>query len=151
VSGSSRTPREESVHLAEFPRDTESLVDGALVERWERLIGVRDEVNRALENARQGKIIGTSLGAHVTLTAGGSIAELLRRYEADLPMLFIVSQVSLKEGAADGVAVSVTRAEGTKCERCWRVVPDVSRDPGSEGLCSRCVAALEADAPRATR
>ena len=150
-SGSSRTSREESVHLADFPTETESLVDTALVERWERLIGVREDINRALENARQGKIIGTSLGAHVTLTAGGSIADLLRRYEADLPMLFIVSQVSLDAGAADGVAVSVTRAEGTKCERCWRVVPDISRDPGSEGLCSRCVDALAADAPRATR
>jgi isoleucyl-tRNA synthetase len=142
---------EESVHLADFPRETEALVDGALVERWEQLLGVREEVNRALENARQGKIIGTSLGAHVTLTAGGATGDLLRRYEPDLPMLFIVSQVALETGAADGVAVSVTRAEGTKCERCWRVVPDVSREPGSEGLCSRCVAALEADAPRAAR
>jgi isoleucyl-tRNA synthetase len=142
---------EESVHLAEFPRDTEALVDRALVERWEQLLGVREEVNRALENARQGKIIGTSLGAHVTLTAGGATGDLLRQYEPDLPMLFIVSQVALESGAAEGVAVSVTRAEGTKCERCWRVVPEVSRDPGSEGLCSRCVAALEADAPRAAR
>jgi isoleucyl-tRNA synthetase len=142
---------EESVHLADFPRDTESLIDPAVVERWERLLGVREEVNRALENARQGKIIGTSLGAHVTLTAGGSIGALLRRYEADLPMLFIVSQVSLEAGAGDGLAVSVARAEGTKCERCWRVVPDVSRDSESAGLCSRCVAALQTDAPRATR
>jgi len=143
--------REESVHLADFPIETESLVDAAVVERWEGLIGVREDVNRALENARQGKVIGTSLGAHVMLTAGGSAGDLLRRYERDLPMLFIVSQVSLSPGVSDGVAVSVTRAEGTKCERCWRVVPDVSRDAGSEGLCSRCVDALAADAPRATR
>jgi isoleucyl-tRNA synthetase len=142
---------EASVHLADFPRDTESLVDAALVDRWEQLIRVRDEVNRALENARQGKIIGTSLGAHVTVTAGGAIGELLRRYDKDLPMLFIVSQVALEPGAADGVLVSVTRAEGTKCDRCWRVVPDVSRDPESAGLCSRCVDALEMDAPRAAR
>jgi isoleucyl-tRNA synthetase len=112
---------------------------------------VREEVNRALENARQAKVIGTSLGAHVTLTAGGTIGDLLRQYEADLPMLFIVSQVTLESGAADGVAVSVTRAEGTKCERCWRVVPDVSRESGTVGLCSRCVDALELDAPPATR
>jgi isoleucyl-tRNA synthetase len=143
--------REESVHLAEFPTDTESLVDAALVERWERLIGVRDEVNRALENARQAKVIGTSLAAHVTVSAGGGIGDLLRRYEADLPMLFIVSQVSLQGSAADGVAVAVTRADGTKCERCWRVVPDVSREPDSKGLCSRCIDALEFDAPRTTR
>jgi isoleucyl-tRNA synthetase len=143
--------REESVHLADFPAGTESLVDPALVERWEQLLAVREDVNRALENARQGKIIGTSLGAHATLTAGGATGELLRRYEAELPMLFIVSQVSLHAGAAEGAAVSVTRAEGLKCERCWRVVPDVSRDAGSEGLCSRCVDALAADAPPATR
>lgn len=146
-----RGQREESVHLALFPAETDALADAALVARWEQLLTVRDEVNRALENARNGKVIGSSLGAHVTLTAGGSIADLLRRYEADLPMLFIVSQVSLVPGPGDGVAVSVSRAEGLKCHRCWRVVPDVSQDPETHGLCSRCVDALAMNAPRAAR
>jgi isoleucyl-tRNA synthetase len=143
--------RDESVHLAVFPRDLEDLQDHALAERWEQLLAVRDVVNRALEVARQAKVIGTSLGACVTLSAGGKIGALLRRYEADLPMLFIVSQVVLELNDAEGVRVTVTHAEGEKCQRCWRVVLDVSHDPDTEGLCSRCIAALAADAPRAAR
>jgi isoleucyl-tRNA synthetase len=134
--------REESVHLAEFPKDLERLVDTGLDATWIRLREIRDEVNRTLETARQDKLIGTSLAAHVTLTAGGDTAALLREYEADLPMLFIVSQVTLDAAGPEGVSVSVARAEGEKCERCWRVVPEISRQPATAGLCSRCIAAL---------
>jgi len=141
--------REASVHLSAFPDEVESLLDDALVRRWERLLAVRDEVNRALEIARQGKVIGTSLGALVTVSAGGEIGKLLRQNEDDLPMFFIVSQVAVDPAAGEDVTVTVSRAEGEKCQRCWRVVPDVSHVDGSDGLCSRCIAALAADAPRA--
>ncbi len=141
--------RDTSVHLSGFPEKVEALIDDPLARRWERLMTVRDEVNRALEVARQSKVIGTSLGALVTLAAGGETARLLREYEADLPMLFIVSQVALEPAGSDDVTVRVSRADGEKCQRCWRVVPDVSHVDGSEGLCSRCIAALAADAPRA--
>jgi isoleucyl-tRNA synthetase len=136
--------REESVHLADFPSEVERLVDADLEARWTRLREIRDEVNRALETARQEKLIGTSLAAGVALTAGGDTAALLRRYEADLPMLFIVSQVTLDTSGPEGVSVSVSRAEGEKCDRCWRVLPEISRAPGTEGLCSRCIDALPA-------
>jgi isoleucyl-tRNA synthetase len=66
-------------------------------------------------------------------------------------MFFIVSQVEVKAAAGEVVTVTVSRAEGEKCQRCWRVVPDVSHVDGSDGLCSRCIAALAADAPRAAR
>ena len=117
------------MHLASFPEDVEALIDDRRSTRGGRgCATMRDEVNRALEAARQEKMIGTSLGARVTLTAGGETGRAARAsYEADLPMLFIVSQVALDPTGADGVSVSVSRAEGEKCERCWRVVPDVSR------------------------
>ena len=134
--------REESVHIAVFPRSVEQFVDVDLDRTWSRLREIRDDVNGALETARQGKIIGTSLAAHVALTAGGDAAALLARHEADLPMLFIVSQVSLDVSGPDGVSVSVSRAEGEKCERCWRVLPELSQEPAVPGLCSRCVEAL---------
>ena len=143
--------RDASVHLADFPRDVDGLRDEALTRKWERLLAVRDEVNRSLEVARQAKEIGTSLGAHVTLRAGGSTGALLTDYEADLPMLFIVSQVTLEPAGSDELSVAVSRAEGDKCQRCWRIVPDVSRDPDTEGLCSRCIDALGLDAPPAAR
>jgi isoleucyl-tRNA synthetase len=134
--------REESVHLSDFPRDVERLVDTELDSRWTRLREIRDQVNGALETARQEKLIGTSLAAQVRLTASGETGALLRRYEAELPMLFIVSQVTLDRTGPEGLTVAVTRADGEKCERCWRTVPDISRDPGRTGLCSRCVDAL---------
>jgi isoleucyl-tRNA synthetase len=69
---------------------------------------------------------------------------MLDRYQDDLPMLFIVSDVILEPGAAsdDALEVDVARAEGHKCARCWRVVPDVSTAAGTEGLCDRCLAAI---------
>jgi isoleucyl-tRNA synthetase len=138
--------REASVHLAEFPtrRSVEALADSALVSRWQRLIGIRDDVNRALESARQGKTIGNSLGARVSLRAGGPTAALLEQYRHDLPMLFIVSQVDLQltGTAEDLLGIDVARAEGYKCARCWRIVEEVSAAADTEGLCSRCVSAL---------
>ncbi len=144
TAGTAAGTREESVHLADFPRDMEELIDAGLEARWTRLREIRDEVNRALETARQNKLIGTSLAARVTLTAGGEAAALLRRSVADLPMLLIVSQVVLDTVGPEGVSVSVSRAEGEKCERCWRVLPEISRKPGTAGLCSRCIDALPA-------
>jgi isoleucyl-tRNA synthetase len=134
--------REEAVHIATFPAGVEAFIDATVDERWTRLREIRDEVNRALETARQAKTIGTSLAAHVTLTAGGNAAALLRRHEGDLPMLFIVSQVALDTSGPEGVSVSVARAEGHKCDRCWRVLPELSPDPAAAGLCSRCVESL---------
>jgi isoleucyl-tRNA synthetase len=134
--------REPSVHIATFPKDFDRFVSADLEREWSRLLEIRDEVNRSLETARQGKVIGTSLAAHVALTAGGDTGALLRRHEADLPMLFIVSQISLDASGPDGLGVSVTRAEGEKCDRCWRVLPELSTTVA--GLCDRCVSALPA-------
>ena len=60
-------------------------------------------------------------------------------------MLFIVSDVALNVGPAEGadaVSVVVERAPGVKCERCWRMVAEVSTEPAWAGICSRCVDAL---------
>jgi isoleucyl-tRNA synthetase len=98
--------------------------------RWERLLEVRNVVLKALEEARQAKIIGTSLEARVRL-AGANLDD----YAADLPALFITSQVVLEPG--DQLAVTVERAEGAKCERCWKY----SNFTGP--VCAPCTAALE--------
>ena len=133
--------REESVHMAEFPtrESVAPLVNDELIARWERLSAIRDRVNAALEVKRQDKTIGTSLGARVTLAAAGETADLLRRHFDDLPMLFIVSQVEIRPTSGDDLDVVVERAEGEKCGRCWRIVPSVSSEPATEGLCDRCI------------
>jgi isoleucyl-tRNA synthetase len=138
--------REASVHMAEFPSKhaVASLVDATLTARWERLIAIRDEVNRKLEAARQAKTIGNSLGARVSLRAGGATAALLQLYQDDLPMLFIVSQVAFEStgGSEDQLSIDVARAEGHKCVRCWRIVDAISSAGATEGLCERCVGAV---------
>ena len=136
--------REPSVHLAEFPRagDLQVWRDDALVKKWEQLIEVRNTVNAALEIKRQDKTIGTSLGASVRVKAGGDTARLLESVRSDLAMLFIVSQVELEASGdpAGGIEVTVEKAQGEKCPRCWRTVPATSPETG---LCDRCTAALE--------
>jgi isoleucyl-tRNA synthetase len=143
--------REESVHIAIFPTaaELEALADDELVARWERLIRIREQVVAEIEPLRTAKQIGSSLQAKVILSASPSVLSLLEHYAHDLPMLFIVSEVELRpaptgEGAQEEAPphVTIVRADGVKCERCWRYVPAVSGDPASAGLCERCQDAL---------
>jgi len=153
--------RDPSVHLAGFPAGLDALVDEDLVARWARLIKVRDAVNAEIEKLRQQKVVGTSLAAKVQVRATGAVADLLECYRDELPTLFITSQVSLErvadldgadagsaEGAryveGEGAAADIvaSRADGVRCDRCWRYVPAVSSEPARRGVCDRCVDAL---------
>ena len=130
--------REASVHLAEFPADTDRWLDDELVARWRQLLEVRSTVNGMLEEARQRKEIGNALSAHVTVSASGTTADLLERHAADLPMFFITSTATVARTDDGPLTVSVTRADGEKCPRCWRVVTDAVADGDFAGLCERC-------------
>jgi isoleucyl-tRNA synthetase len=152
--------RESSVHLALFPSGLGNWRDDALLATWDQLRSVRDDVNLALEEARQNKIISSNLSAQVDLATSADFDPLVAKYEEFLPTLFGVSKVRLDRGASrvqvgtgtarDGMSsqpsaaawVDVKRAEGIKCERCWRIVPSVSDSPKLKGLCERCVGAL---------
>jgi isoleucyl-tRNA synthetase len=135
----------ESVHMALFPSmaGLDALVDRALLDRWEKLTDVRDRVLGHIEPLRKDKIIGSSLQARVVLSAHGDEFALLASVAALLPMLFIVSEVELREARGEGdLRVVIERARGVKCERCWRYVPSVSDEPAGAGLCDRCQDAL---------
>jgi isoleucyl-tRNA synthetase len=123
------------------------MVERDLLDRWTRLTSLRDQVLAEIEPLRKSKRIGSSLQARVVISAPDAELAFLQRYARDLPMLFIVSEVELRSAGADaaraaGAAVTIERAAGVKCERCWRYVPSVSTDPTSEGLCERCQDAL---------
>jgi isoleucyl-tRNA synthetase len=139
-------PRPDSVHLADFPQPSElsRRLAPELAADWDRLLAVRDAVNAEIERQRKHKVVGNSLGAGVRIRAGGDEYDRLERYRADLPMLFIVSDVGLERApeGADGLSVAASRAPGVKCARCWRFVPRVSGESGREGLCDRCVEAI---------
>jgi isoleucyl-tRNA synthetase len=142
--------REESVHMAIYPTTAEidRLADAPLMERWSDRLALRERVLAEIEPLRKNKQIGSSLQAKVVLTASAARYETLARDLSDLPMLFIVSDVELKQAdtapaeASSDPAIAIARAGGVKCERCWRYVPRVSEAPGSEGLCERCQEAL---------
>ena len=130
----------ESVHLTDFPVKN-VIEDAALEAKWDKLLEVRDDVNKALEESRNEKVIGKSLEAAVEVYSNDAeVVELLNSV-ANLNQFFIVSKVEVKEN--DGVAydlatVKVTKAEGHRCERCWNIVDEVNE----EGLCPRCASIL---------
>jgi isoleucyl-tRNA synthetase len=143
--------REESVHMAVFPAraDLEAMRDPQIVQRWNILAAVRQQVLAEIEPLRKTKQIGSSLQAKVILSATPAELAQLAPYARELPMLFIVSEVELRPAPTDVEAnsearprVTIERAGGVKCERCWRYVPAVSSDPRWAGLCSRCQEAL---------
>ncbi len=139
-----------SVFLAGFP-DATRRMPAELGARFERLFAVRSLVQKQLEAARQAKVIGASLEAKVLLHAEASDEEFLRSHLAELPGLFIVSQVELLEKEAPGMlrvptgqqtetlGILVRPADGAKCPRCWTYAVEVA---AGEPVCRKCQAAL---------
>ena len=121
--------------------------------RWETLLAVRAEITRAIEPLRKEGTIGHGLDTSVTLYAGKETARDLLALGTDLRALFIVSQFALKDSAeapADAVAaqevpdlsISVARAAGEKCSRCWIYSTDLGADAEHPDVCPRCAAVL---------
>lgn len=141
--------KDDSVHLGEFPpgRDWLAGRGAGFVERMDRLMAVREKVLKELEKAREAKLIGNSLEACVTLRAPAAEARFLEENRADLPSLFIVSAVAVEAGPAETLEITVGRAAGEKCERCWNFSVDVGKSPTRPTFCARCERAVEGDRP----
>ncbi len=131
-----------SVHLASFPEADRKWADDKLAKRWDKLLEIRVAVQASLESRRRDKVIGSALEAAVVLKADDAMQAFLKPFEADLPALFIVSQVTLERGTQEGLAVEIRRAEGGKCERCWNYRPAVGTFTEHPTLCDRCVEAI---------
>ncbi len=136
-----------SVHLAAFPTPAELTagIDDAWREKlknWDRLIELRDVVLKSLEEARQAKFIGAPLEARVRLKADEPTFALLNSYAKDLPAMYIVSQVVLENHGAAPLTVSIEKAEGVKCERCWKYTNDVGSKVELPTVCAACASAV---------
>jgi len=138
-----------SVQLAGWPEVQEKYLDESLEVKWNKLIEVREEVSKALELARQEKIIGNSLNAMVSVYADEDWYQFLKPMEKELATLFIVSavEVATMEKAPnnaiqavdiEGLKLAVTVAPGEKCERCWTYSPTVGQTAEHPTICSRC-------------
>jgi len=137
-----------SVHTATFPEAAEltegiNLVQRERVAVWTQLIALREPVLKSLETARQEKIIGAPLEAHVHLSAGPDLYSLLSAHVTELPGIFIVSEVSIEKQDAAGLGVRIERAGGIKCERCWKYTHDVGSTPEFPTICASCAAAVQ--------
>ena len=130
-----------SVHTELFPEPSTVPADPALLARWDRLAQLREVVMKALEAARAEKRIGGSLEAQVAIWGPEETLQFLRSFGDELRFLFITSAVTFG-GTADEVAVTVLKAVGEKCQRCWNYTTDVSSDPEWPGACARCAAAV---------
>jgi len=141
-----------SVHVALFPDDSElrSGIAAAQAANWDLLAKVRGEVLKALETARNEKKINSGLEAKVLLNGNPELKAKLKAHLAQLPGLFIVSQVDfLSAGAPDyksevvpSLVVCVHKAEGVKCERCWNYSTHVGENSRYPTVCESCSAAL---------
>ncbi|HXW92585.1 MAG TPA: isoleucine--tRNA ligase [Terriglobales bacterium] len=153
--------RPESVHLDRFPEKADLLgdssvpeIDAEQQEAFSTLVAVREQVLKALEEARNQKLIGKGLEAQVKLVAADPVYSVLAAYQRQLRYLFIVSAVELERAPAGngaaGVKVVVSRAAGRKCERCWNYSTHVGEDRAYPTICERCSPVLKEIAASAT-
>ncbi len=165
--GDTAASARESVHLSTFPEPVALDNQDALEARWKELLKIRAVVLGNLERERQGKTIGSSLEAKLTISVKSQdLFDLLHSYQNDLSALFIVSDVKLVFEKAmketpkgmksaltidefledihhhSDLTITVEKAEGKKCERCWNYRPAVGADARHPALCDRCLEAV---------
>lgn len=141
-----------SVHLVDFLETPTAWRDDALAARSEVVRAVRRVVTGALEEQRTAKVIGSSLEAAPTVYLSAELSAIITNPDT-FADLCIASKITLVEGDApqgaftltdiEGVGVVFAKSEGAKCERCWKILPDVGIHTHA-GVCVRCDAALSA-------
>jgi isoleucyl-tRNA synthetase len=143
--------RAPSVHLTRFPVAADILgaapqKDQSQKDDWTTLLAVRDDVLKALEEARAKKLIGKELEAQVKVSAADPVYSVLNRYRDQLRYIFIVSAVALEQttpgNGTTPLTVHVSRADGKKCDRCWNYSTRVGEDSSYPSVCERCSAVL---------
>ena len=134
----------ESPLFNEIPQPDFIEADSDFIAKWDRIHAVRFDVQKALELARNEKIIGKPLEAKVSLYADGELYDFLKSVEAQLPEIFITSGVSVEKGEGEvkgdveGLSITVSKADGEKCERCWKFSYTVGQDANHPTLCAHC-------------
>lgn len=142
----------ESIHLREFEKLNLDLSKLEKHEKkWDKMFELKEEVNKALEEAKKESLIGHTLEAKVKIIPlKENIKNFLQENKELLPFVFIVSQVEFIESSnerihaeTENMNIIITKAEGEKCKRCWNYSTSVGHHTGKEELCDRCVKILE--------
>ncbi|MFC0271213.1 isoleucine--tRNA ligase [Metabacillus herbersteinensis] len=144
--------KEESVQLIDMPESKVLPNADQLEKKWDAFMSLRDEVLKALEVARNTKVIGKSLTARIALYPNKEARELLESVSEDLKQIFIVSGFEISGDfdtapqdaqTLETVKIVVTQAEGETCDRCWIVTPEVGQDKDHPTLCPRCASIVK--------
>jgi isoleucyl-tRNA synthetase len=151
--------RPASVFLAGLPEARPEVLDDSLEEEFRHLVAFREAVNLRLEEKRVAKELGKATEAEVTLllardAAAGIEGEVAEKYEASLADLFLCAKVTVEtardlrgpDGAPRMVDARVHKSAEKSCERCWRALAEVGKDPAHPTLCARCIRAVAGSA-----
>ncbi|MFC7784443.1 isoleucine--tRNA ligase [Rossellomorea sp. GCM10028870] len=142
----------ESVQLTDMPEVQEVRNADELKKKWNAFLELRDDVLKALEEARNQKMIGKSLTAKVTLYVNDETKALLGSIKEDLKQLFIVSAFEIGGAVNEApehalslgeINIVVEKAQGETCDRCWIVTPTVGKDKDHPTLCTRCASVVK--------
>lgn len=140
----------ESIFLNEMPKKSGLTFSYEFKDKWSIIYNLREDVKKALELKRADKVIGASLEAKVIIHANDSLYNKLVSFKDELSAIFIVSAVEIVNGGEgefkgefDAVSVTVEKASGEKCERCWVYSDSVGKNSQHPTLCERCVKVIE--------
>ena len=149
---------EDYVQLANMPEVEEYANHDDLLENWGKFMKLRDDVLKALEDARNKKLIGKSFEATVTIYPDKETKAMLQDLDADFRQILIVSKLTIADGEVpdnaeqlNNASVVVEHAEGEVCPRCRMIRTDIGVDPKLPMLCGRCAKIVEADYPEAVQ
>lgn len=149
---------EDYVQLANMPKVEEFANHDELLENWGKFMKLRDDVLKALEDARNKKLIGKSFEAAVTIYPDKETKTMLDDLGANFRQILIVSKLTIADGEApdnaeqlNNASVVVEHAEGEVCPRCRMIRTDIGVDPKLPMLCGRCAKIVEADYPEAVQ
>ena len=126
-------------HGVSWSSDVSTPIVMEVIEKYTKLMLFRSDVLKAIEEARNQKIIGKSLSAKLVINPSLETKELLNSLKADLKTVFIVSELVITDEEIEGIKfdsgiIQVTARNGIICKRCWQVVDEVNED----GICDRC-------------
>jgi len=126
-----------SILLSNWPKIKTEYINSDLARDWTRILEIREACNKEIETLRQEKIIGKSLEAGVSITANETDYQLLKKIEAEIKAVFIISDLSLESG--ESLSVKAYKFDGLKCVRCWKIF---NESEIHNQICKQCETAI---------
>lgn len=149
---------EDYIQLANMPKVETYANRDELLENWHKFMNLRDDVLKALEDARNKKLIGKSFEAAVTIYPDKETKAMLNDLDADFRQILIVSKLTIADGKApeeaedlNNASIVVEHAAGEVCPRCRMIRTDIGADPKLPMLCGRCAKIVEGNVPEAVQ